>query len=239
MQSDQYADIALNIPCDLQTKDPLPDYLRDTYTWAYLNPFSVALFDRHWMVSAILLGNYTKLEQATLDEIDPGLDVLQPACVYGRYSSMLARQIGPQGRLDVIDVAPIQVANCQAKLAATDNAHARQANAIAPGSEMYDAVTCFFLLHEVPEPEKKLIVDALLARLKPDGKLIFVDYHRPHWAHPFKALISIIFATLEPYARMLWYREISEYATDRSAYRWKKTTYFGGMYQKVVVRRPG
>ncbi|MGW8319488.1 MAG: pyridoxal-phosphate dependent enzyme, partial [Candidatus Promineifilaceae bacterium] len=42
-------------------------------------------------------------------EIRPGDSVLQPASVYGSFAPNLARHIGPTGRLDVVDVAAVQV----------------------------------------------------------------------------------------------------------------------------------
>lgn len=221
----------------LQGVDSVPAYLRDNYTWAYLSPLALTVFDRHWMVSLILLGNYTKLESAVLEELRAGMTVLQPACVYGRYSTVLADYLGDDGFLDVIDVAPIQAGHCEIKLLSHANTHVSVADAADPGDKQYDAICCFFLLHEVPEDKKRSIVNNLLSRLEPGGKLIFVDYHRPHWAHPFKALISAIFATLEPFARDLWKQEIRDYSSNVEEFNWKKTTYFGAMYQKVVVTR--
>ena len=65
----------------------VPDYLRDTYTWAYLRPESVWLLDRDSVVNAILWGNYRRLLRAALAELRPGQRVYQPACVYGDVSS--------------------------------------------------------------------------------------------------------------------------------------------------------
>ncbi len=216
---------------------PIPDYLKDIYTWAYLTPTSISIFDRHWIVSLILLGNYVKLERAMLEELRPGAQVLQAACVYGRYSRVLADYLGQHGHLDVIDIAPIQAENCELKLLNYHNTSVRVADAALPDNEKYDAVSCFFLLHEVPDNKKIEITDNLLNKLGPGGKLVFVDYHRPHWLHPFKALISFVFTTLEPFARSLWEKEISDYATRAHEFSWEKKTYFGGMYQKVVVTR--
>ena len=34
---------------------PIPDYLQDTYWWAYLHPNSFWFFEREWVVNLILL----------------------------------------------------------------------------------------------------------------------------------------------------------------------------------------
>ena len=218
---------------------PLPDYLQNTYSWAYLNPFSRALFDQSMVVSAILWGNAERLIRGVLDELEPGQRVLQTACVYGNFSARLAERLGPEGSLDVIDVAPIQVHHCQRKLSGLPQARVRLADAARPGSRLYDAVCCFFLLHEVPPAYKRRIADAVLAQVRPGGKAIFVDYHRPVAMHPLKPLMSLVFAALEPFAFEIWGREVADIASRRDDFEWQKTTVFGGLYQKVVAtRRP-
>ena len=215
----------------------IPAYLRDIYYWAYLNPRNVRLLDRELVVSIILWGQHRRLQRAALAELRPGQRVLQPASVYGDFSPGLARHLGPRGRLEVTDIAPIQVASCRRKLRGLPQASARRADARRPGGDPYDAVCCYFLLHELPEDYKREVVDALLASVVPGGKVVFVDYHKPHWAHPLKGVTSIIFDTLEPFAKSLWHHEIADFATDPGGFRWRQETYFGGLFQKVVAER--
>lgn len=219
--------------------DGLPAYLVDTYTWAYLNPRNVALLDRDLVVNAILWGNMRRLQWALLSELQPGMEVLQSAHVYGSLTAVMARLLGPRGFLDVIDVSPLQVANCRRKLRAFPQASVRVADAAAPGEGLYDLVSCFFLLHELPTDYKRCVVDALLARVAPGGKAVFVDYHRPARFHPLKPVMSVVFDLLEPYAKGLWDHEIADLAADGQCFAWRKETMFGGLYQKVVaVRKP-
>lgn len=217
----------------------VPDYLEETYHWAYLNPRNVALLDRQQVVSAILWGNDRRLRRAAFAQIEPGRKVLQAACVYGNFSRALARHIGPRGSLDVIDVVPLQVANCRRKLKGLPQATVRLADATAPGGGPYDAVSCFFLLHELPDDYKHTVIDALLGSLAPGGKAVFVDYHRPHWAHPLKGVMSIVFDLLEPFAKGLWNKSIADYASRGGDFAWRTQTFFGGLYQMTVARRLG
>src|SRR5512134_3522873 len=149
----------------------LPDYLVDTYTWAYLKPSSLVLLDNTFVVTSILWGNLSRLIRVNCAELGPGQRVLQAASVYGRYSSDLATTLGPSGRLDVIDIAPLQVAHCRRKLAGFPQARVRLADAARPGGGTYDAVCCFFLLHEIPDDHKRQVVDALLSAVPPGGKV--------------------------------------------------------------------
>ena len=217
---------------------PIPDYLEKTYAWAYLNPRNVRLLDRPLVVSTILWGNFGRLLRALLSELKPGQSVMQPACVYGNFSVSVADFLGPQGRLDVFDVAPIQVDRCRHKLARFPQATVRLSNAVDLAGGSYDAVCCFFLLHELPDRTKRLAVDALLSSVAPGGKAVFVDYHRPHPAHPLKPLTGLIFDLLEPFAKGLWEHEIESCAGGGEDFAWSKQTYFGGLFQKVVARRP-
>lgn len=216
----------------------LPAYLVENYSWAYLRPASIAVFDHVPVVSAILWGRYRWLEHTVLAELQPGQNVLQAACVYGDLSQRLAGTLGLAGRLTVIDVAPIQVTNCNRKLRAYRNVQVIVADAAAPQAARYDAVVCFFLLHELPDDRKRRVVDALLDRVRPGGKVVFVDYHRPWRLHPLRFLMSLVFRWLEPFAKPLWHREISSFATRPDDVTWRKTTHFGGLYQTVVASRP-
>lgn len=246
-QSQQTSDFAVPLAAAVGAEKPsrmlraeapeIPAYLWENYYWAYLNPRNVRLLDRELVVKVILWGQHRRLRSAAFAELEPGQDVLQPACVYGDFSPALAEHLGPQGSLEITDVAPIQVARCHRKLRNLPQATIRRADASRPDSRTYDAVCCYFLLHELPDDYKRGVVDALLERVGPGGKVVFVDYHKPHWAHPLKPITSLVFDTLEPFAKSLWRREIMDFAADAAPFKWRKKTYFGGLFQKVVAER--
>ena len=215
----------------------LPEYLVKTYTWAYLRPASIALLDNSLVVSSILWGNFRRLVRAACSEFQRGQSVLQAASVYGSFSADLAEVLGREGRLEIIDIAPLQVANSRRKLKDYPQARVRVADAAAPGGDFYDSVCCFFLLHEIPDDHKRAVVDALLAKVPPEGKAVFVDYHQTIPAHPLRVVMGAVFRWLEPYASGLVKREISDFASERENFTWRKQTYFGGLYQKVVAVR--
>jgi len=223
---------------DRATPTPaVPAFLRDTYTWAYLTPTSLAVFDHPLIVDLILWGQHDHLESLVLDEMAPGQRVLQAACVYGEFSTHLAKFLGPDGRLDVVDVAPIQAENSRRKLAPMANSRVRIADAADPGGGDYDTVVSFLLLHEVPDDYKRRVIDGLLARIGDKGRVVFIDYHKPVWWHPLKPLMSLIFDIAEPFAKGLWHKEILQFASSPDEFVWRKETCFGGLYQKVVVGR--
>lgn len=222
------------------TMDLLPDYLRDVYWWAYLTPWLASFLDRQIVVQAILWGNARHLIDDVLAEIEPGDRVFQPAAVYGDFSRRVADRIGPKGRLDVRDIAPLQVDLTRRKLADWPQALVSCGDAADPNpdEQRADVVACFFLLHEVPDEVKLQVTRAMLQLVAPGGKAVFVDYHRPHRFHPLKPLMRKIFDWLEPFASSMWSREIRDFGgSDGSNFRWRKRTRFCGMYQIVVATR--
>ncbi len=215
----------------------IPDYLVKTYTWAYLTPASLLVFDNPFVTSSILWGNMLRLVRAACGEFEPGQRIMQAANAYGNLSVELARTVGPDGRLDVLDVAPLQVEHCRKKLAEFPQARVKLADVSAPSGHLYDGVCCFFLLHEIPDDKKLAVVDSLLASVPPGGKVVFVDYHKTVRAHPLRPVMHMVFRWLEPFAYGLVDREISAFASDRDSFTWTKETFFGDLYQKVVAVR--
>lgn len=221
---------------------PVPKYLQETYWWAYVHPNAVRVFERQWLVNLILWGNFARLRDAALHELGAVIDgkVLQVACVYGNFTEHLIKRLGPNGHLDVIDVAPVQITNLHAKLTDTCQVTVQRQDSTDMQFEdaSRDGVVVFFLLHEQPvEARHKTIAEALRVT-KPGGKLVFVDYHRPVAVNPFRYIMVPILTTLEPFAMDLWRGEITDWLpADIPVAKIEKQTYFGGLYQKVVVTR--
>lgn len=223
---------------NLETKTPgVPDYLKNVYQWAYLNPRNAKLLDRELVVNTILWGNSKRLRQAVLDEISAGDSILQAAHVYGDLIPEIAAKTGSQGHLDLVDIAPLQAALAEKKLEQFAHANVRIADASKPNQKQYDLVNCFFLLHEVPDDLKVSIVHQLLKSVKIGGKAIFVDYHKPALWHPLQLLMRLIFKVFEPFATSLWDMDIAVLSNDNDHFTWSKKTYFGGLYQVYIAER--
>jgi ubiquinone/menaquinone biosynthesis C-methylase UbiE len=215
----------------------IPDYLSQTYRWAYLDERNANYLDHDLIVRAILWQQHNRLEEAAFAEIGQGQRVLQSACVYGSFTTKLAEHIGPNGKLEVVDVSGLQVRKCQEKLADYRFASVRHENILHLPNDDFDTVCCYFLLHELPDDYKQKVIMRLLSSVRPGGKVVFIDYHKPHWAHPIKPLTSLIFWLLEPYAKGLWHKNIATFAGKRADVEWRKETFFGGFFQKVVATR--
>ncbi|SDH27902.1 rhodoquinone biosynthesis methyltransferase RquA [Roseospirillum parvum] len=216
----------------------VPKYMHEVYSWAYLSPVGQWVFDRSVSVNAILWGNADRLIQSVEDELEAGQKVLQAACVYGDFSKRMASKVGPEGRLDVIDIAPNQVRQTRVKLSEHPQASVRIADAREPGVGELDVAICFFLLHEVPADYKPVIVNALFDSVRPGGKVVFVDYHRMAGWHPLRPIMWSVYRLLEPFAQELVDGSIPALAAQRDDIEWGPTqTFFGGLYQKIVAHR--
>jgi ubiquinone/menaquinone biosynthesis C-methylase UbiE len=219
---------------------PIPEYLHQTYWWAYVHPNAVRFFERQWLVNAILWGNFCKLRDAALDELGASLPgrTLQVACVYGDFTPRVAQRIAPGGRLDVVDVLPIQLSNLKGKLApdAPVTLHHRNAADLGFESATYERVILFFLLHEMPLEVRRRVLSEALRVVKPGGQVVIVDYHKPGAWHPLRSLMKVVLRTLEPFALDLWAHELSEWFPPHiDASKVHKQTYCGGLYQKLSI----
>jgi ubiquinone/menaquinone biosynthesis C-methylase UbiE len=219
----------------------VPHYLHTHYWWAYIHPNAVTLFERQWLVNLILWGNYHRLRDAVLAEMVESLPgrTLQVACVYGDLTGRLSERVADSGgRIDVVDVLPIQLRNLREKL--PQSAPARllamdSADLNLPDAS-YDQALAFFLLHEQPSHYRERTMSELFRVVKPGGKIIVVDYALPRWWHPLRYVWRPVLAALEPFALDLWHDDIAKWL-PRAAISVRKESFFGGLYQKVVITR--
>ena len=220
----------------------IPDYLQETYWWAYLHPKALKFFEREWMVNLILWGNMNRLTQAVLSDlaVEPRSRVLQVACVYGDFSNKLARHLAHNGsRLDIVDVAPIQLQNVRKKLDGRRNVgfHHQDSSALTFAADSFDQSIVFFLLHEQPEDVRRKTIAEAIRVTRPGGKVIFVDYHSPKKRNPMRYVMKPILTWLEPYAMDLWRDELPAFMPEGIVpEQIESEFYFGGLYQKVVVQ---
>jgi ubiquinone/menaquinone biosynthesis C-methylase UbiE len=221
---------------------PIPRYLETVYWWAYVHPRAVHLFEREWLVNLILFGNYGRLRELALAELGTPIQgrTLQVACVYGDLTLRLRAALASDAQLQVVDILPIQLKNLRAKLPSDDRVTMLQgdSSSLAMADASFDQVLLFFLLHEQPEPVRRATLAEAMRVVRPGGKIVIVDYHRPVRWHPMRPLLRAVFRKLEPYAIDLWRHDIEHYLPEAVApASLQKQTFFGGLYQKLVLIR--
>ncbi|MEO7392384.1 MAG: rhodoquinone biosynthesis methyltransferase RquA [Ramlibacter sp.] len=220
----------------------IPRYLERAYWWAYVHPRAVRLFEREWLVNLILFGNYARLRDAALTELGKTVTgrTLQVACVYGNLTPRLRQRLAPDASLDVVDILPIQLKNLASKMPADERVTLLQNDSreLPSPDAHYDQVLLFFLLHEQPEVVRRATLTEAMRVVKPGGKIVIVDYHRPVRLHPLRPVMTGVFRALEPFAADLWQHELAEYLpVNPVPSPFEKQTYYGGLYQKLVLVR--
>lgn len=228
------ANLAANIPASI------PGYLQSVYWWAYVHPNAVRLFERQWLVNAILWGNFARLRNAALDALGSVITgrTLQVACVYGDFSPRLVARLAPGGTLDIVDVLPIQLANLRQKIppGAAVTPLLRDSSALGFADASYDNTVLFFLLHEQPDAVRIRTLSEAVRVTRPGGKIVIVDYHLPNRFHPLRYLFRPVLRWLEPFALDLWNHDLETWLPNSiRAEQIQKETLFGGLYQKLVI----
>lgn len=230
--------------CDIPVAKglPIPRYLEQVYWWAYVHPWAVHLFEREWLVNLILFGNYGRLRDRALAELGapvPGR-TLQVACVYGDLTLRLRAALAPEAQLEVVDILPIQLKNLRTKLPVDERVTLTQgdSSSLPHADASVDQALLFFLLHEQPRHVRRATLAEAMRVVRPGGKIVIVDYHRPSRWHPMRPLMRAVFRRLEPYAIDLWRHDIGQFLLETaSPASLHKQTFFGGLYQKVVLIR--
>jgi ubiquinone/menaquinone biosynthesis C-methylase UbiE len=218
----------------------IPSYLKQLYGWAYVHPNAVRLFEREWLVNLILFNHYRRLSDAALDELGERVSgrTLQVGCVYGRLTPRLRERLAPDGRLDVLDILPVQLANLSRKMPPDERVGLLlgDASSMPCRDGAYDRVLLFFLLHEQPEDVRRATLAEALRVVKPGGKVVIVDYHRPAAWHPVRPLVRLVFDRLEPHAMDLWRSDLASFLPFSPA-GVRKRHWFGRLYQQLVLER--
>lgn len=214
----------------------LPAYLKEIYGDFYNNKKLCNWVDSPWIRTILSLGNNMRMIDASLKEISQGDKVLQLGATFGLQMDQTALRIGKYGQYDIAEVSNIQIKRCKEKYGNlyTHMGYIHQ-NVNEPIKSGYDVVLCFMLLHEVPHIQKAKILKAAIDSTKEGGKVVIIDYHEPKKYHPLRYLVRMFNRLYQPFAEILWDREIPTFIKDKSAYMFRRSLYFGGMYQKVVI----
>jgi len=218
-------------------KHPVPEYLKSVYGGRYFRPFLTKIFDDDWTAAVATFFQSGRLTKFVTKEIAEGNDVLQLGAASGDFESRIVKKMNADGRYVIEDISPAHIDAMGDRISAFLNAKAVERDFTVPDNERYDVVVGYFVLHEMPDFYKRATLERAVSALKPDGKMIFVDYARPARFHPAKYFISRFNRLFEPFAESLWHSEIRDFAPETDDIVWEKKTFFGGMYQGVIARK--
>lgn len=218
----------------------LPAYSAVIYGDVYNDMRKSAVYDKNWCVNLRSLGQYDRLVTSALREIKMNQKVLQLGVTFGDQIERVANRVGAYGRYDIVDVNNNQIERCKGKYDKSDFPALNLIHQDATDlhlEDKYDVVLCFMLLQELPIVSKKKVINNALAQVKDGGSVIFIDYHNPLAWHPLRYLVRMFNRLRHPFAEKLMDRDIDTFADNRTDFTWRKSTYFGRMFQKLVVSK--
>ena len=221
-----------------KTKVRIPLYQKAIYDWLYGSKKVSKFFDQQWLLDLLTLGTSRTIQNSLLKEIKPRRRVLQLGVALGNQMEKIIETLGPDGRYDIMDVNKLQLDRVNEKYKYLyPNMKFILQDASEPIQGRYDIIICSMLLHEVPSSTKSKIINNILDALDTKNKAIFIDYHQPLYRHPLRYVVRMVNRLYQPFAEKLWDREIHSLAENKTQFIWRKTTFFGRMYQKVIVTK--
>ena len=213
-----------------------PAYVKEIYGKIYENQKLCRFLDDDRIVSLMTWGLQNRMVDDLVKEISTNSKVLQIGCTFGKQIGAVAEKIGAYGKYVIEDVCPQQLDRCRSKeiyQKITFQSH----DASRPHSEKYDTVICYMLLHELPPVTKAKVINNALDSVDEGGKVIFIDYHKPSKWNLLRFLIKPFNRLYQPFAESMWKYGIDSYAKNKECFVWRKKTYGGRMYQKLVAVR--
>lgn len=217
----------------------LPAYIDFLYGDVYNDMDKSNLRDHKWSVQLRSLFQYQNLVNAAVCEVKMNQRVLQMGATFGNELDQIAQRVGAYGCFDVIDINQHQVDRCLEKygdMYPGMHFHCQDAAEFKTDAP-YDVVILFLLLSELPNLTKAKVINAAMRAVKDGGSVIFIDYHNPERYHPLRYLVRMYNRLYHPFVEKLWDRDIDTFAENRTDFVWRKSTYFGRMFQKVVATR--
>ena len=191
-----------------------PDYLARHYWWAYLWDKSAWFFDHQPIINAILFGQYQKLMDTTLDELEhcDKKSVLQLTCVYGKLTPTLLKKVEPNA-LHITDVAPVQLKLAASKSNGNPLLSTRMnAESLGYKDNSFSTTVLFFLLHELPEQAREHALSEAIRTIEDGGTLLVTEYgelptsHFLYWFWPCRWITT----KLEPFLNGFWHENLTE-----------------------------
>lgn len=224
---------------DEENNSKIPSYSGVVYGDIYSDVDKSNSLDNKFVCNLRTFFQYDRLVNAALHGIKINQSVLQLGLVLGNQMDQTAQRIGAYGQYDILDVNGLQVSRNKEKyghIYPAMNIFQQDASKIEI-EEQYDTVLCFLLLQELPPVTKSKVINNALKAVKPGGSVVFIDYHAPLFWHPLRYLVRMYNRLRNPFAEKLWDRSIESYATHRTSFTWRKSTYFGRMFQRLVATK--
>ncbi len=157
----------------VEATHPAPAEVQKYYSWRASNYDAGAGFEVEHHAEAVRLA-----------AIEQGQRVLDVACGTGRGTVGLAQAVGPNGRVDALDLTQAMLDQARAKiepLGLGDRVHFRQGNAreLPYPDATFDVVYNGYMFDLIPLEGFAPILREFARVLKPGGKLVLVNMSKP------------------------------------------------------------
>ena len=224
-----------------KSQKKLPSYLDFIYGNLYKDHEKCKKHDSLWFCNLRTFFQYGNLVRALNKELKLNNKVIQLGITFGSQIEETALTIGPNSQYDIIDICNSEIERINKKYSRSFqnlNLYAQDARTVS-SKQLYDAVICFMLLSQAPAASKRKLINNALKMAKVGGKVVFIDWHTPLYYHPLRYVVRMYNRLKHPFVERLWDRDINSYVDPetRSLFSWRKTTYFGRMFQKCVAIR--
>ncbi|MEE6206480.1 MAG: class I SAM-dependent methyltransferase [Alphaproteobacteria bacterium] len=217
-------------------KVELPAYMNILGNQVYGDSMACDVLDDNRVVTLLNLGANNKIIKELVQEITKNAHVLQIGLTFGNEISAVYNKVCVQGKFDIFDISPLQVRRAKAKYQHF-NINITEYDAAMPWDEKYDVIICYNLIHELPLKTRRKVMDNVLNSLTNGGKAIFIDCAEPTPLNPFKWPLFWFNRLYRPFAESLWNLPIEDFCSDKDAFRWQHTYYWGRIHQKTVAVR--
>ena len=207
----------------------------------------IRLVDFQPVISAILLGQYSRLVRLITQELRAmplqGQDVLITSCAFGNVVPEVVNAALDSGARCVkgVDLIDNELLHAKGKLAAAAAARTAfsidDATALSLPGACVAANVMFFLLHELePEMKRQAIAEAVRV-LAPGGRFFLAEFHKPDpWA--LRGLSWLYFKVFEPFGLALWDVQdpVQQLSAMAGVHCTRKTVFFGN-FQVIVATK--
>jgi ubiquinone/menaquinone biosynthesis C-methylase UbiE len=189
-----------------------PDTAKTHIYPIYTDMRLIRLIDHQPIISAILLFQYHRLVRTITSQIRSmdlrGKKLLITSCAFGNVIPEVVAAALDAGaaRVLVADIVQNELLRARDKLGGLAE-HVdfieEDATRLELGDDVVDVNVMFFLLHELPHPQKLRALEEAGRMLRPGGTLFVAEFHRPDNGL-LRMLSWLYFKVFEPYGLALW-----------------------------------
>jgi ubiquinone/menaquinone biosynthesis C-methylase UbiE len=212
----------------------------------YSNMKLIRLIDFQPIISAILLFQYHRLVSVITDSLVKenlkGKDTLITSCAFGNVIPRVVEAAAEAGTRQVwiADIIQNELDHANHKLPSYAGKlkflHEDVASLSLPDASV-SANVLFFLLHELPNPVKAVVLNEAVRVLQPGGKLYIGEFHKPsNWV--LKVLSWTYFKVFEPYGLALWNSHDPIQQLQGLGFECERRTMFFDNFQMIVATKP-